>query len=461
MTMTTARQGHTRARGFTLIELMIVLVIGLVISLVLMNVLTFFEGSRRTATSVNDIDNAGTSVVQRLEFAIRGAGAGFTQTVAQSYGCKVQAARKVNGTYTNVLPITGTLPAAFSNVLGATGINGPIRLAPVVILQGNTPASELANNTSTSDVLLLMSGAASGSNPNAGASGPGNGGATGMPSALTAAPDAAGRFLTLQNSAAFASNDVVLLTDDTTSTGRANCMLAEVAATGFTSPGTTLPLGGSFYSTANFSVNGLSVDALPVPIGNVNSDAATPNPLANDNLPQFQLIGVGNSVSPMLYTYDLLSPLATEPQPLGDSVLEIHALYGLDTNGDNIVDTWQQPNGNFAAAALLNGSEAAAANLEQIKAIRLGVILRSPLIEKTTVPPATTGPVLLFANLPCPPGSAACTTATTTTVNGAGAIPLPRVLNAGLTPSEQNFRYRTVELTIPLRNAMTICASNC
>jgi len=441
-----------RARGFTLIELMIVLVIGLVLGLVMMNVMTFFEGSKRTSTSVNDVDNAGAAAVQQLDFALRGAGAGFTQTNTQSYGCTLFAAR--NGT--TVLPLAAALPDPFGNVLGAAGINGPIRLAPVVILKNNTSAANLASANGTSDVLMIMAGGAAGGN--AGAAGAGNGGATGMPVAMTAAPAAAA--LTVQNSAAFAKNDILLLTDDATATGRANCMLAEVASAGFAPPAAALPLAGSFYSASisggsagTATVAGLTVDAQPVAIGNMaNTDGGNAN--ASDNVPQFQLIGVGNRNSPTLYAYDLLSPNAAgQPAPLGDSVIEIHALYGLDTNGDNIVDTWQDPGtGNFTAANLLNGSEAAAANLLQIKAIRLAVILRSALVEKAAV---QTTAIPYFANVPCAPGDATCTTGTT------GKFAQARALSTTTTPSEQNFRYRTVELTIPIRNTMLICSSNC
>ena len=447
------RQFHARARGFTLVELMIVLVIGLVLSLVLMNIMTFYEGSKRTATSVDDVDNAGTAAFQLLDFALRGAGAGFTQTVAQSYGCALNADRNA----VQALPLTAAaLPAQFANVLGATGINGPIRLAPVVILKNNTPANQLATANGSSDVLLVMAGAASGAN--AGAAGPGNGGSAGVPSVMTAAP-AVGS-LTLQNTAAFAANDVVLITDDATPGGRSSCVLAEVAKAGFAPPAAALPLAGSFFSPriANL-VAAMTIDALPVPVGNM---AATDGLVAraSDNPPQFQLIGVGNSNAPTLYSYDLLAPVAAGnavPLPLVDSVLELHALYGLDTNGDNVIDTWQDPGvAPFTAAALLDGSAAAASNLQQIKAIRLAMVLRSPLVEKNPVATSYT----YFTNVPCAPGAAACPASGTPSQFKPNA-PLGVLLPSANPPGEQYYRYRTVETTIPIRNGMLICGSNC
>lgn len=446
----TARQVHARARGFTLVELMIVLVIGLVLSLVLMNIMTFYEGSKRTATSVDDVDNAGTAAFQLVDFALRGAGAGFTQTVAQSYGCLLNADRKG----VQALPLVGALPAPFTNVLGA--INNQVRLAPVVILKNNTPGGQLATANGSSDVLLVMSGAASGTN--AGAAGPGNGGSAGVPSVMTAAPT--GTSLTLQNTAAFAGNDVVLITDDAGPTGRAGCVLDEVKnAPGFTPTTVAVPLGGSSFNSARIAnlVAAMTIDAVPVPFGNM---AATDGGVANasDNPPQFQLIGVGNSNAPTLYSYDLLAPVAAGnavPLPLVDSVLELHALYGLDTNGDNVIDTWQDPGvAPFNAAALLDGSATAASNLQQIKAIRLAMVLRSPLVEKNPVTTSYT----YFTNVPCAPGAAACAGGTT---NQFAPNPPVALVASATPPGEQYYRYRTVEATIPLRNGMLICSTNC
>ncbi|HUN92294.1 MAG TPA: PilW family protein [Burkholderiaceae bacterium] len=482
------RERGGTAGGFSLIELMVVLVIGTVLAIVITKLMAVFEGSKRTSTTVNDMDNSGTASIQQLDFAIRSAGGGFAQTNAQSYGCALFASRKIGGTPTTVLPATA-LPVPFGNVLGVSGINGPIRLAPVVILAGNTPGTELASAANgSSDVLLVMGGAASGTTPAGGGTGPGTGGATGVPTPMTGAPTAT--TLALQTTAGFAPGDVVLLTDDDTSTGRANCMLEEVAPTFAPTVTTTaLPLGGSFYSASisggslgTASVSNLSVDALPVPIGNMAADIPVAN--ASNNVPQFRLYGVGNSAAPVLYTYDLLAgtTATNTPQPIADSVLEIHALYGLDTDGNNIIDTWQSPTGAYAASALLAGTDAAAAKLLQIKAIRLGVILRSDLMEKaqctsgagtapvtcdathTTYAPVTAGPVQLFANVPCPLDTSTATAGCGGATGGTTAAFLySRALTAGTVanPSEQGYRYRTVEVTIPIRNDLLICTSNC
>jgi type IV pilus assembly protein PilW len=243
-----------------------------------------------------------------------------------------------------------------------------------------------------------------------------------------------------------------MVTDAATPTGRAKCMLQEVAGAGSYTPGsgvTALPLAGTFAAgsvtsgAGSLALTSFTIDATVTPMGNL---LATDGALAKavDNLPSFQLLGVGNNAS--LYAYDLLSGAAAAT-PIADSVIELHALYGLDTTvpADGVVDTWMDPGTSpFTAAELMAGTETAAANLAQIKAVRIGLILRSPLLEKfDSKNPQVTGPTLgLFGTLPCPPATPGCT--------GMSGFTITRSLNA----AERNYRYRTVELTIPLRNLM-------
>ena len=67
--------------------------------------------------------------------------------------------------------------------------------------------------------------------------------------------------------------------------------------------------------------------------------------------------------------------------PLTDGVVEMHALYGIDPNNTGNV-SWQAPTGAFDAATLSNGTQTAAANLYAIKAVRIGLILRTSLPER-------------------------------------------------------------------------------
>jgi type IV pilus assembly protein PilW len=113
---------------------------------------------------------------------------------------------------------------------------------------------------------------------------------------------------------------------------------------------------------------------------------------------------------------------------MADGVLELHALYGLDTSGDQRIDQWVTPTGNYAIASLMDGSLVANARLRTIVAVRVGWLLRSTLREGSAVAPAS---LRLFTDL----GNALTYTRT-------------------LSTAEQRYRHRTLESTIPLRNLL-------
>jgi len=109
-------------------------------------------------------------------------------------------------------------------------------------------------------------------------------------------------------------------------------------------------------------------------------------------------------------------------------VFELHALYGIDTDGDQRINQWVTPTGNYAIASLMDGSTTASTRLRTIVALRLGLLLRSTLREGSAVAPTS---LKLFADL----GSSLTFTRT-------------------LSTAEQRYRYRTLESTIPLRNLL-------
>jgi type IV pilus assembly protein PilW len=136
-------------------------------------------------------------------------------------------------------------------------------------------------------------------------------------------------------------------------------------------------------------------------------------------------VGVGDHNT--LYSYDLLQTVDTPLQARAEGVFELHALYGVDTDGDGKVNDWVSPSsGAYALASLSDGTSAAASLLKNIKAVRVGLILRTSLPEKDEVSPAK---LELFSDL----GS---------------TLAFTRALDS----TEQHYRYRTIEATIPLRN---------
>jgi type IV pilus assembly protein PilW len=418
------------ARGFTLIEMIVAMTVGLVVSLVLMSVLSMFEGRKRTAGSVSDVNSAGVYAASTLDHYIRSAGDGFAQAAANAYGCQLK--------YTNQLPLASALtdPVFAAAYGGGTGKIANVVMAPVIILQGNTPASLLDGGAGSSDVLMVMSG-----------TGGGAWAASSVYTAFNGVPTAS--TLTLQNAVPFASGDLVLVMDTAGSAGPAPCVLGQVS--GVASP--ALTFAAATPSLANFSVDGAAVA-----LGNAT----------NSTFPNISLIGVANGTSggnnyTGLYMYDLLQLNATGGAtnsvsvPIADSVMEIHALYGLATTaGSETVNCWQAPTGAFDSQTLTTSpSSAAAASLAQIKAIRVSMILKSPLLEKKTGSDVQTtggGQNIVYSN-----GYTAPTTITLfqdlANATAASSCPVTAYTRT-LTAAEQQYRYRTVETTIPLRNAL-------
>jgi type IV pilus assembly protein PilW len=416
--------------GFSLIELMIAMVIGLAFSLAVMQVLSVAESRRRSSNSVNDIDQTAAYAMYDLDKYIRSAGSGFASmtrapaTVGNNYGCKINASLSS----TAILPAP-SLPAPFSNVLSDVG--GKIRLAPILIDYNGSHFG-----TGTSDVLIVMAGSAGYSE-----------------GAMTFSSLPTSSQLNVQNDYGFNPNspaagalgDLVLLVDANSGSNVQACMIEQVDTSHGPTGGTALPLAGTYYSAtgtdpstaavASFSINGQVMN-----LG---------NPTVGKNPPLFQMFGVkegSSSTDYALYSYDLLKisnpGVATV---IADQVFEIHALYYVDTDalnatGYGVGDAWLSPNPavttsvvngiQYDASHLMAGTTAAADALYRIKAIRLGMILRTPLSEQTQPGPSS---VTLFSGLTDP---------------GGADLHIKRTF----TGNELNYRYRALEATIPIRN---------
>lgn len=384
-----------RHGGFSLIELMVAVGIGLVITLAVFQVLTASEARKRTATGVNDASQSGNYALYTLDRMLRSAGTGYSQGWASVGGCRINA--QLPG---QTLPRAGALPAPFS------AIPQTLRLAPVVIFRG-------ASDTG-SDVLMVMSGA------------------TGYGEVLTNVPmgGVAAAQVTMPNTIGYRAGDLVLLASG------GECLLSQVsaakppcagdpAAAPGTACGPVLPLGGAYYTAAaaHTSLAALAPqsDVTAFSIGN-----------ATTNTPQFDLIGVGADST--LFAYNLLLFNGVDAsEPLAEGVRELHAVYGLDTNDDGMLDAWQLPTGAWAGPALMDGSAASNNLIRQIVAVRVGLVLRSSLIEREIEPgvPVAPASLSLFSDLPA---------ANRITVD---------LTRAG---ENRNQRHRTVEITVPLRN---------
>lgn len=382
-----------RARGFSLIELLVSVAIGLVLTLILTSIIARQESSRRTLTSGNDLTSNTAYLSYMLDRELRSAGSGYAQAIAPNVdpvtnaqiwspalACPLWAAR--DGA--QILPSATAFPEPFTSVPTA-----PI-LTPVLIHPGA--------GTNGSDVLAVTAGA------------------SGLGETLLKVKGhsvAAGQ-LGLHQTLGVRGGDLVLVAD----AGR--CMLQQVAPNyaGGVSP--QLIFGGT-YAADNIGAVALTTfattaDAQLVAIGNVTG-----------NTPRFQLFGLGANNA--LFSYDLLNLNGLNlPQPIVEGVVEFRALYGI-ANPAGVFTGWVAPTGAFSIGTLTNGTANSNAALRSIVAVRIGAVLRGDLVERDAV---NAPQITLFSGLAGNPPTVTYTVPT----------------------GQERQRFRAVEFTVPLRNVI-------
>jgi type IV pilus assembly protein PilW len=409
-----------RQAGFSLIEAMVVILIALFLSLAISSVMSTNEAFKRTTGATADASQNGNFAVYVLDKAIRNGGSGFRQALATAYGCPVTAYYQG----TQRLPISAggsALPAQFQQL--NSDLAGIYVMAPVLIDKNGSP-------TGTSDALVVMSGS----------SGYGE-----FPYAFSATPPAGGGSLVLTTTVGYKPSDILLVTQTAAVAGGVPaCALEQVASTYSAATdgvSTTVPIAGDYYSpnVGGTTIPNLAVNSYAMDLGNEFSDSP----------PSFQLFAVGyssaGSQEPSLFGYDLLqigtTVGATQSTAIADGVYEMHAVYGVASStactgagGVTIpcpITSWVDPGvapWDIKTLTNQNNANSNNAQLFEIKAVRVGLIMRSPLPEKTAV---TSGSITLFNNLNPTYGSPYIKT---------------------FTAAESFYRYRTIEVTIPVRN---------
>ena len=135
-----------------------------------------------------------------------------------------------------------------------------------------------------------------------------------------------------------------------------------------------------------------------------------------------------DSANSTLRTQSLL-PAVLPATPVASNVVNLKAQFGLDTDGDGRVDTWQSATGNWSSVNL--PLQAMAPDLtypwQQIRAVRVAIVTRSEKYETDAVTP---GPLGSFCS------------------------PAPCAVSMTLTADQQHYRYKVLETIVPLRNAV-------
>jgi type IV pilus assembly protein PilW len=393
-------------KGMTLIELLVAMTIGLGITLAITSVLIASENHKRTTTSTNDAQQTGSYAYYALDKALRGAGSGIAGSAFPTdvgvLGCHLNAAP--------ILPHAGAFPPPFAGFL--TGAAGTLNVAPVLIGKQQSPDGN-------SDIIMVMGG---------------SGSAGGVSRQITGGGSA--NTATLDNSVGFADKDLILVSQS----GVADCLMEEVSPLPTTA---TLALAGLYYtattSTTSMATLAVNTASYVTPIGN-----------ADANNVQFMLFGVDSNHT--LYSYDLLQNLKVylatggdSAQAIADGVVQINALYGIDTTGNGIQDAWAAPGGPTDPTWDINTVMTQPLKMKQIVSVRVALVVRGEYYDTKrdnagTPIPVSPPTLTIFNGLKNGP-------------NGTGTS-LAQPIALSLT--DQQFRYRVFEFTVPLRNMLLL-----
>jgi type IV pilus assembly protein PilW len=395
---------HAHQRGFGLVEAMIGMVISLMATLAIFQTFAINEDQRRTTGSGSEALQAGTLAMAQIQKTIRNAG--FNMLTPTDPSIRKPTRTVVEGTgavITNADPVdTEFLMGCFSN-LG-------MRITPALVTGGASPL--------LSDTIVLMEGSSS---------------LSPIPSRLVTATVAGATSLTLDTTFGYQPND--------------NIIIYEQSST--INVGNTRPVQCTFTRVASLPSSPVIAPAV------VNLTSTTTVPYSSDarvvNLgrnPIFQRISVANNRL-------MLTNLVTgTQQALADNVMSMKVQVGIDVGNDDVIDewinpptnanTWLNPNATPAIPVITALPVVAAPRaLNQIKAMRIGLLIRSPNFEK---PAAVSGQCETTG-----PGPFSVLDATLG--NSGQRIPaMPSSGSYNWVGNERCYRYNTLTSVVPLRN---------
>jgi type IV pilus assembly protein PilW len=394
--------------GFTLIELIVGLVIGLIASVVIMQTFSSFEGNKRSTTGIADAQTNGSIglyMIQReLQFAgygipavsgtmpkITPAADGLIDNNFVDYTGKTQT--QINATYASTLADYNTKIAANSATVQAGEVYSALKCNPAPTL-----SLDVDNDSTTLDVtvdvitpVVITNGATS--DTVSISYGTTNRGAMSTNITSTAGTNTVG----VQNNMGCRSGDVVLVTKNSNSPdNNTACVATTVTSTDAQLDATT---------------NTISVDT-----------NAGMTKLATERFYRLSCLG---EIRHAVFAVNA-NQLTKNNQPVISEVVSLQAQYGVSaTANSELVNQWVDASGATWATPTV-------ANRNRIKAVRLAIVARNNLLEKEVVSQGCTGAAVGPAKV--------C-------VWGAN-------INLTAIPSWSNYRYRTYEIVVPLRNML-------
>lgn len=391
------RRQQAHQPGFSLVEILVAMAIGMVTMLVILQVLSTAEAHRRSVSSGSDAGTSGAIALQGIQRDLLNSGYGLLLDTVNLFTACGGPGGVVSGYNSTRSTAAFTIQAN--------------QFLPVAIYTpGNNPAGLAAADANT-DIIQVIYG---GSN--------------------------------------FSVGRGIQVTDDAVA-GRLNT----VVASGFVTSGLTVATGGAAESPhlalilqgTNCALTQLTTIAS---VSQINRATSVWNEAGNFN--RGLNLAVGNpgtlySLGPperfVIRAYAVrggrltaCSPiyqdcaLADEWVSVGDGVVSLRAQFGVDTDNNDVVDTW---------------TAAAPANWEDAKVVRVALVSRGqdrqrdPIANSDCTPSwAGNDNDSLVASLGCP----------------AGAPPAAQiVLNSADTPDSGNwdrYRHRVFQTTVPVRN---------
>jgi len=374
-------QHAKRQRGFSLVEILVGMVVGLVVTIIIYQVVATNEGIKRTTTSSADTQQNGIFSLTTMERDIRAAGWGMPS--ARVMNCLRYFTYFSNGATTGPVPNFGGTPVRITDGGTAAGASDSITLLWGTSVRANVLDALLQNVTA---------------NP------PSTAAANLQPTTPVGLSSTGG---------------FVWLTDDT-----GDCALTRITGTAANpaSPTTVILSHDPATGTAaqpNYNPPAAYMTAQGWPV----SYSTNPRIFDVGALTQRTYSVVNGS----LVSQDYFS--STAQVQLSNNVVSLKAQYGISDAGSQVVNNWVSATSGGAAG---NWATPLVADLRRIKAVRIAVVVRSPLRERL------------------PDGATACAITTVAPESWPGGP----VIDLSNDPDWRCYRYRTFETVVPLRNVL-------
>lgn len=451
----------TRQSGFSLIEILIGMTIGLIVILVILQTMSLFEGQRRTSSGVVDMQSNGLLSLNALQQDTRLAGYGMI--VNFGTGGDLPCVR-VNG--------HGTTPGIFDMIpisIASSGVQDVITIGRMEstmggLMTGGVVAHIAAAMPTVAD-LTVATGIVLDSES-------GVLKVAGIPQTVGVYPAGATdpTQFTYQVSAAIA--DTVLVAADS-GVAKLDCTLLQVSqqlsATSYVPPVINLTA-----SEVSAVTNGISVPSSVVPTNGIITAASPAKTVLRFVLPNNA--GLDTTRVPAFASPSGVYPARSVIHNLGpnpalvrtqffvdgaaqfvrkvnngadeivaDNVVSLQAQYGISATGQQAINCWVNPTGAGTNPAIANycpageasdwtpaGLQATPGNMKRIKAIRVAIVARNPLMEKPENKAL---------------GCVTTRTAPTSWLNGP-------VIDLTANPDWKCYRYKVYQTIIPLHNVI-------